>query len=315
MTIEPRRDFRQIEWDERCTEACRELARLTIREDLGREYDWTTLALVPLDAQGHASIVAREEGVIAGLPAVEVVLTEYDPRLVCEALVKDGTRVLAGQAVAHLRGPARTLLTAERTVLNFLGRLSGVATLSRRYVDAVAGTQARIYDTRKTTPGWRLLEKYAVRVGGGCNHRLNLYEAILIKDNHLAVGADSSSSSRFTPAEAVAKAKTFLAEIPIQRADSPMAGRIVEVEVDNLGQLDGVLAAAPDIVLLDNMQLPELREAVARRDRLAPLVELEASGGVDLSTVTAIAQTGVERISVGALTHAAQWLDVALDWQ
>jgi nicotinate-nucleotide pyrophosphorylase (carboxylating) len=248
------------------------------------------------------------------LPAVEVVLAEFDLHSRCESLASDGERVSAGQPLARLTGSARSLLTAERTLLNFLGHLSGVATLTRAYVDAVAGTKARIYDTRKTLPGWRLLDKYAVRMGGGFNHRLSLFDAVLIKDNHLALGADPASGAKFSPAEAVAKAKKLLADLPTPRAETDPPKRIVEVEIDGLEQLEPVLAAAPDIVLLDNMSLDELREAVAVRDRLVPRVELEASGGVNLDTLTDIARSGVERISVGALTHSARWLDVSLDW-
>jgi nicotinate-nucleotide pyrophosphorylase (carboxylating) len=203
-------------------------------------------------------------------------------------------------------------LTAERLVLNLLGRLSGIATLTRKYVDAVAGTQSRIYDTRKTTPGWRRLEKYAVRCGGGCNHRTGLFDAVLIKDNHLAVGKEATdSTARYTPAEAVARARRFIEEQAPEPAQGPM---IVEVEVDTLEQLDEVLAAGPDLVLLDNMTPAQLREAVRHRDARNPTVELEASGGVRLETVRQIAQSGVDRISVGALTHAAVWLDFGLDW-
>jgi nicotinate-nucleotide pyrophosphorylase (carboxylating) len=209
------------------------------------------------------------------------------------------------------------LLTAERLILNFMGRLSGIATLTARFVEAVAGTKARIYDTRKTTPGWRRLEKYAVRQGGGCNHRTGLFDAILIKDNHLALGSAGNSSSSFarssfSPAEAVRRAREFITEnFP---ADDPRREMIVEVEVDSVATLQEVLAERPDIVLVDNMSLERLREAVALRDRIAPNVELEASGGVSLETVRAIAETGVDRISSGALTHSASSLDIALDW-
>ena len=205
--------------------------------------------------------------------------------------------------------PPADLLAVERILLNLLGRLSGIATLTRQYVDAVAGTKARIYDTRKTTPGWRRLEKYAVRCGGGWNHRGGLHEAILIKDNHLALGAQSSDGAqRFTPAEAVTRAKQFVQE----HAADP--GMVIEVEVDTLQQLDAVLPMRPDIVLLDNMSLSQLRDAVSRRDAVDPAIELEASGGVTLATVGEIAATGVERISVGALTHSAVALDIGLDW-
>jgi nicotinate-nucleotide pyrophosphorylase (carboxylating) len=190
-----------------------------------------------------------------------------------------------------------------------LGRLSGVATLTRRYVDVVAGAGAHIYDTRKTTPGWRRLEKYAVRCGGGRNHRGGLNEAVLIKDNHLALGSISpDAQQQFTPAAAVERARRFVAH------HAGEAAMLIEVEVDTLEQLDAVLPARPDIVLLDNMDLAQLRQAVARRNAFDRTIELEASGGVDLRTVRQIAECGVERISVGALTHAATSLDFGLDW-
>ncbi|NUQ64248.1 MAG: carboxylating nicotinate-nucleotide diphosphorylase, partial [Pirellulales bacterium] len=225
---------------------------------------------------------------------------------------EDGQAVAAGAAVARIEGPARALLTAERLVLNLLGRMSGIATLTREYVNAVSGTKARIYDTRKTTPGWRRLEKYAVRCGGGRNHRTGLFDAVLIKDNHLALGVDPALGIpvRFTPAEAVVRARRFLAESAAMSQGTP----IVEVEVDTLEQLDEVLQAGPDIVLLDNMSPAMLAEAVLRRDRAGSAAELEASGGVNLVTVRQIALSGVDRISVGALTHSAVSLDVGLDW-
>ena len=204
------------------------------------------------------------------------------------------------------------MLQVERPMLNLLGRLSGIATLTREFVEAAAGTKARIYDTRKTTPGWRRLEKYAVGCGGGWNHRTGLFDAVLIKDNHLALGAGSADSEAgYTPAEAVVRARRFIEEQAPAPARQEM---IIEVEVDTLDQLDEVLLAEPDIVLLDNMGAAELREAVRRRDARNPRVELEASGGVSLETVRAIASTGVERISVGALTHSALCLDIGLDW-
>jgi nicotinate-nucleotide pyrophosphorylase (carboxylating) len=204
------------------------------------------------------------------------------------------------------------MLTCERPMLNLLGRLSGIATLAKEYIRRVEGTGARIYDTRKTTPGWRRLEKYAVRSGGGCNHRTGLFDGILIKDNHLALAADKN----LTPAEAVRRARDFIGQMtPENFPGLDAANLIVEVEVDRLELLEDVLAAGPDIVLLDNMSTDQLTAAVARRNSLTPNIELEASGGVTLETVRSIALTGVERISVGALTHSACALDVALDWR
>ncbi|MBI1901774.1 MAG: carboxylating nicotinate-nucleotide diphosphorylase [Planctomycetia bacterium] len=304
-------DYPQISWDDDCRRDCLELVRLAVREDLGSDFDYTTLALVPDGARGAALVVARKAGVVCGLPAAALVVDECDRELRLESLCQDGGEVTAGETVARLAGPARSLLTVERILLNFLGRLSGVASLTRRYVQAVAGTGARIYDTRKTTPGWRRLEKYAVRSGGGCNHRFNLASAVLIKDNHLFFGAMDSAQG-FSSAEAVQRARSFLAGLPLPLGGAPW---IVEIEVDTREQIEPVLAAGPDLVLLDNMTLDELRQAVAIRNARNPRIELEASGGIDLSTVRAAAETGVERISVGALTHGATWLDVGMDWE
>jgi nicotinate-nucleotide pyrophosphorylase (carboxylating) len=301
------RDFHQLDWDATIEDDLRQIVRLAVREDLARQQDWTTMALVGPDQEGRAAVVVREAGVIAGLRAVPVLLDEMNAAIDWQEQAADGDDVGAGQVVAELGGAARNLLTCERPLLNLLGRLSGVASLTRQYVHQIKGTQARIYDTRKTTPGWRRLEKYAVRCGGGTNHRTGLFDAVLIKDNHLALAAGEG----VTPAEAVRRARDFLSQTADQRSGSML---LVEVEVDRVEALDGVLAAGPDIVLLDNMTPDQLREAVVRRDALAAGVELEASGGVTLETVRAISQTGVERISVGALTHSAPALGVALDW-
>jgi nicotinate-nucleotide pyrophosphorylase (carboxylating) len=230
-------------------------------------------------------------------------------------LANDGDAVQAGAALAEIAGEARDLLTAERLLLNLVGRLSGIATLTRQYVDAIAGTRARIYDTRKTTPGLRRLEKYAVRCGGGTNHRTGLFDAVLIKDNHLAFAAAAHVAA--TPREAVERARQFVAETASSLEASPdgKPAILIEVEVDTLDQLRDVLPALPDIVLLDNMPPDVLREAVALRDAAAPQVELEASGGISLHSVRAAAESGVERISVGGLTHSASSLDVGLDWK
>lgn len=303
------KEFQQVVWDDRLQQDWLVILRLAVCEDLGDVGDWTTRALVPEEATGQAAVVARRAGVIAGLPGVEAVLGEIDSRVRFIPELEDGQPAEPGDRVGQLEGPVQGILTAERLVLNLLGRLSGIATLTRQYVEAVSSTKARIYDTRKTTPGWRRLEKYAVRCGGGRNHRSGLFEAVLIKDNHLAFGA--GESGQYTPAEAVARARKFVQEhTPAQEA----AEMIIEIEVDTLEQLDEVLPAGPDIVLLDNMSPDQLREAVARRDAAAPSVELEASGGVNLQTVTRIAATGVDRISAGALTHSAVSLDVGLDW-
>lgn len=314
-----KKQFHQIDWDKSLEAEWHVLLRLAATEDLGVAGDLTTRALVPDDAVGRTAVVARQSGVVAGLRAAEATAEFFDSRLQWSSEVEDGQPVAPGDQIARLEGPAGGILTAERTLLNLLGRLSGIATLTASYVKAVEGLKTEIYDTRKTTPGWRRLEKYAVRCGGGRNHRTGLFEAILIKDNHLAFGAQPTrgnsarptASHAYTPAQAVCQARRFV-EVhvpePLRRAT------IVEIEVDTLEQLEAVLPAGPDIVLLDNMGPDMLRQAVARRDAVNPAIELEASGGVNLATVRALAETGVDRISVGGLTHSAVCLDFGLDW-
>lgn len=308
-----RKEYTQFAWSPQVEEDCRRLVRLAVAEDLDRGHDWTTLALAPEDATAVAHVVVRKKGIICGLEAARTVLDEMSVSAEWHPLAKDGDELKAGDLAARVTGSARDLLTAERILLNFIGRLSGIATLTRQYVEAIAGTSARIYDTRKTTPGWRRLEKYAVRCGGGNNHRGGLYDGILIKDNHLALGRQREKGPRYKPAEAVLLARQFLAEH--FAGDPAHAAMMLEVEVETLIQLDEVLPTAPDIILLDNMNPKQLREAVFRRNMSSVKTELEASGGVNLETVRAIAETGVERISVGALTHSAVCLDVALDWE
>jgi nicotinate-nucleotide pyrophosphorylase (carboxylating) len=305
-------DYTQIVWNETIQARAAHLTKLALDEDLNGEQDWTTTSLVPADALGAARIVTRKAGVLAGMPLVDLVCKLVDPKIKVDITADEGTRIATGDVLARLSGPARSLLIAERTALNFLGRLCGIATLTFDYVQAINGTHAHIYDTRKTTPGWRLLEKYAVHCGGGRNHRTALNEAVLIKDNHLAFGAAAHDKARFSPAEAVLHARNFLREqLPRERCEQ----FIIEIEVDSLEQLRAVLPAQPSIVLLDNMGPDLLRQAVTLRDQTAPAVELEASGGINLQTVRAIAETGVERISSGALTHSAVVLDVGLDWE
>jgi nicotinate-nucleotide pyrophosphorylase (carboxylating) len=306
------RDFQQIEWDAAMIEDCRQLVRLAVREDLERQQDWTTLALVSADRVGAADIVARQPGFVAGMQAVAVTIDEMGGQLTFEPLAADGDRIAAMTTLGRLRGKVRDLLTCERIILNVLGRMMGVATLASQYVERIAGTQARVYDTRKTTPGWRRLEKFAVRCGGARNHRLGLYDAMLIKDNHLAQFAKEGELAGAAAARAVRQARKFLQEF--SQIESQPSGGIVEVEVDSLEQLAAVLPESPEIVLLDNMSLDQLREGVAMRNAIAPRVELEASGGVNLETIRGIAETGVDRISVGGITHAAKSLDVGLDW-
>jgi nicotinate-nucleotide pyrophosphorylase (carboxylating) len=304
------KEFEQIEWGSLVEDECRRVVRAAVLEDLDRGQDWTTLALVDMETPGRAAIVARQAGTIAGMRAVPVVIDEMDREVRLTGAIEDGRAVSAGTILGMLEGPARSLLTMERLILNLVGHLSGIATLTARFVRAVAGTKARIYDTRKTTPGWRRMEKYAVGRGGGHNHRTGLFDAILIKDNHLALG--QSAANRYSPSDAVQRARELI-DVTFPAGD-PRREMIVEIEVDSLEQLREVLPQKPDIVLLDNMSSNQLKSAVELRNDMAPQVELEASGGVTLDTVAAIAATGVDRISAGALTHSAISFDVALDW-
>ena len=263
-----------------------------LEEDLGLAGDITTNAIIPVSASAEAEIVARKPGVIAGLDLAAASFKRLDPDAQFVADVADGTPVAAGTRIARIQGKTRALLSAERVALNFLGRLSGIATLTAAYVAAVGGTKAKITCTRKTTPGRRALEKYAVRAGGGMNHRFGLYDAVLVKDNHIA------AAGGLAPALTKLRART---------------GHLVkiEVEVDTLDQLDEALHFSVDAVLLDNMDVATLKQAVALVNRR---VVTEASGGVTLETVRKIAETGVDLISVGALTHSAPVLDLALEW-
>ena len=274
------------------------VVRMALAEDVGSG-DLTTEALVPRDLRGRANVLLREPGVVAGIAFVEAVFRELAADVSFEWLATDGHSVAgtgagadigADGVIGRIDGPTRALLTGERTALNLLGRMCGIATLARRFVDAVAGTDAVILDTRKTTPGLRAFEKYAVRCGGGTNHRMGLYDAVLIKDNHVAAAGDVGRA--------------------VERARRAVPHRPIEVEADTLAQVREALDAGADRILLDNMTQPELREAVALVARRVPL---EASGGVSLATVRDIALTGVDFISVGALTHSARALDVSLE--
>ncbi len=305
MTNKMANDFLQRDWDLELEDDLRQLIRLGIREDLRHEHDWTTLAVIPADATGKASVVARDTGVIAGLKTIDVILDETNVAGSCSIQCADGQTVTSGQAIVVIEASARELLTIERLILNFIGRLSGIATLTAQYVSHVEG-RCRVYDTRKTTPGWRRLEKYAVRCGGGMNHRIGLHDAIMIKDNHLAIS--NSASVDLTMRQAIEMARNTAASI---ERDQDV---IVEVEVDTLEQLTDVIPAEPDIVLLDNMTVEELQQAVAMIRDTNSGIELEASGGVTLETIGEISQSGVDRISVGALTHSAVNFDVGLDW-
>ena len=267
-----------------------------LAEDIGSG-DVTTLAVVPEAARARAEVRAREPLVVAGLALAETAFRHLSPAVQITRSAQDGHRLAEGKSLLQVAGPARALLSAERVALNFLQRLSGIATLTAQFVDAVQGTRAQILDTRKTTPGWRGLEKYAVACGGGKNHRLGLFDMVLIKDNHLAALRNESPN-------AVAAA--------IQRARAKYPKLKLEVEADTLEQVEQAVAAGADIVLLDNMNLVQLRLAVQKcKDRALT----EASGGVTLAGVRAIAETGVDFISVGALTHSARAVDIGLDFE
>jgi nicotinate-nucleotide pyrophosphorylase (carboxylating) len=303
------RDFKPQTINADLVDDLNQLVRLAVREDLGRSTDITTMAIVHESRPGKAAIISRRAGVAAGIDLIDLILQEMDAPVQVECLVGDGQDFAERTTLAWLSGDTRSLLVCERTILNFIGRLCGIATLTQRYVNQLQGTRARLYDTRKTTPGWRRLEKYAVRCGGGNTHRLGLYDAILIKDNHLACRA-SVNGELLNAGQAVEQARAFIESGAVRFAEPP----IIEVEIDRIQQLDDALDARPDIILLDNMSLDQLREAVMVRNGRAPSVELEASGGVTLDSIQSIAQTGVDRISVGAITHSAVNLDLGLDW-
>jgi len=264
-----------------------------LEEDLGGVGDITTNTIIPPDAQGDASIIVRKPGVIAGLDLAAASFRSLDPDVRFTRIVEDGGKVEAGATIARIAGKTRALLTGERTALNFFGRLSGIATLTAAYVAAVEGTHAKIVETRKTTPGLRALEKYAVRCGGGTNHRFGLYDAVLVKDNHIAAAGGL--------AEALNAVRTAVGHLVK-----------IEVEVDTLDQLEKVLRFPIDAVLLDNMDAGTLKRAIAL---VKGRVITEASGGVTLESVREIAKTGVDLISVGALTHSARSLDSSLEWK
>ncbi len=279
----------------------RDLIAWAMREDMGPDrLDITSELLVPADARATARMRARRGGRLAGAALLGQIAAAYDPAITVQTLKTDGANLERGDVVTTFTGPLRSILAMERVALNFVTHLSGIATLTARYVAAVEGTAAGIYDTRKTIPGFRGLAKYAVVCGGGHSHRMGLYDAVLVKDNHIAD----------IPLEQLADVVTRLIEDARRRNPAP---NFIEIEVDRLDQLERVLPCSPDIVLLDNMDVPQLREAVAMRNRLAPKVKLESSGGVTLETVRAIAETGVDRIAIGALTHSAPALDLGLD--
>ena len=267
------------------------IIRSALAEDLGEAGDITSQAAVPPDARTSAVLVAREAGVVAGLTIAARVFALVNPEVATKPLCRDGSKVMRGEVLARIRGPAADVLAAERSALNFVGHMSGIATRTAHFVTAVSGTGVRILDTRKTTPGLRVLEKYAVRAGGGTNHRIGLYDAVLIKDNHISVAGSVARAVRAV------------------RADAPVGTRI-EVEVETLGQVREARAAGADIILLDNMDPETMREAVRLIDGRALT---EASGGIDIQCLRQVAETGVDRISSGALTYGVARLNVALE--
>ena len=376
-----KRDFQKIKWCQAVEDDFRSILDLSIREDVESIGDLTSRSLIPETARGRASVVSRSEGIVAGMPLVDIIIEAVSPDLKWESAASDGQRIHRGEKIGTLSGSARGMMQAERLILNYVARLSGIASTTDLYVQAVKGTRAQIYDTRKTTPGWRLLEKYAVQCGGANNHRAGLYDAILIKDNHLALAAGRAGlgALEYDPAEAVRTVRAFLvqqdelgprppvmchgnlpsdsklrklrssliaavaeatgsamlseviartpcyvierareknAEVPREPAmNFPAKEVIVEVEVDTFQQLESVLEANPDIIMLDNMSIELMEDAVKLRDERKPQIELEASGGINLNTVRRVAETGVDRISVGALTHSFQMFDFGLDWE
>jgi nicotinate-nucleotide pyrophosphorylase (carboxylating) len=277
-------------------EEIRRAVQCAIAEDVGGG-DITTLATVPSSSRSKAVMIAREPLVVAGLPVADAVFRELSGAIEVVLTAKDGDRLKAGQPLLHVTGPTQPILTAERAALNFIQRLSGIATFTSQFVDAVSGMRAKILDTRKTTPGLRRLEKYAVICGGGHNHRLGLYDNVLIKDNHLA---------------ALRNEKPNPVAAAVRRAREKCANHRIEVEADTLEQVEQALEAGADVILLDNMNLVQMRVAVQQAKGRA---DTEASGGVNLANVRQIAETGVDYISVGAITHSARAVDIALDFE
>ncbi len=271
-------------------QAVDQLIRLALHEDLGDRGDVTSMATLPDGMAARAVMTAKEAGIIAGLPVVDMVFRAVDPEVTVRWLVGDGARVTAGTPLGEFQGLAESLLTGERTALNFIQRLSGIATLTAQYVAAAEGTHARILDTRKTIPGWRVLDKYAVRMGGGVNHRIGLYDMVLIKDNHIKAAGG------------------ITAAVMAARAEPDAAGLAIEVEVKTLDELDEALALDVDQIMLDNMDETTMRKAVLMTEGRVPL---EASGNMTLERIPGVAATGVDFISVGALTHSAPALDIA----
>jgi len=276
-----------------------QLLEMAIAEDVDSIGDLTSKATLPPDLMGKATLVGRTDGILAGIETGERVLKKLAPDAEWFSLVQDGASIKHGTEIAKIQGPIRGILSAERIILNFIQRLSGIASLASKFVTKVKDLPVKILDTRKTTPGWRYLDKFAVRCGGGCNHRMNLSDGILIKDNHLAALGGG----------AVAIRKSIL----LSRQYYP-GNWDIEVEVEDMQMFETALQSSPTIILLDNMCLEDMKAAVDRRNAVAPEILLEASGGINIGNVRDIALTGVDRISIGAITHSAPALDLALDY-
>lgn len=280
------------------TESTTTLIKTALAEDLGTG-DITSEAFIPAEAKSCARIITRKKAVAAGLFVAQEVFRQLDPTLQVTLRAREGAALEAGATLLEVQGAARSVLSAERVALNFLGRLMGIATLTRAHVDAVVGTSVTILDTRKMTPGWRALEKEAVKLGGGKNHRIGLFDAVLIKDNHLA--ALGSEQKNILPKK--------IAEL---RQKYPALK--IEIEADTLEQVEFFLSIKEvNVLLLDNMSFEEMRRAVALKNQMAPKVRLEASGGITLENIRAVAETGIDEISLGALTHSALWTDLSLE--
>ena len=288
------------------------LIRLALAEDLdpcgkpwGKHADATSEALIPPKLRGQAILVSRAKGIVVGIEIARMVFQAADPELVFTPCKRDGDPILPGDPIAVIKGPMRGLLLGERTALNFLQRLSGIASWTATHAELIADLPVVLLDTRKTTPGWRYLEKFAVRMGKATNHRMSLADGILVKDNHLAAIAGKDRADAGRAAEGARLARQF------SLANGNLS---VEIEVDGIDQLATVLLESPDIILLDNFSTGQLREAVLLRNKVAPGVLLEASGGIRLENLREVALTGVDRISVGGLIHQARSIDLALDY-
>ena len=271
------------------------IVKLALREDVGRR-DITTSAIIPQGKHIHAEIEAKENGVLCGIEIAERVFRHVDENLRFLPVAKDGEWVEKGREIAYIDGNAVSILIAERTALNFLGHLSGIATCTREFVEKIKGTNAKIFDTRKTTPNLRLLEKQAVLTGGGVNHRMGLYDQVLVKDNHLRILKDRPIPDILSEVKKSVQKKT-----------------VMGIEVKNLKELVEALKGKPDYILLDNMRPETVKASLELRRKAASKIPFEISGGVNLENVRAYAETGVERISIGAITHSSSWLDISLD--